>query len=49
MKARLAPYFAPVVMEKILASPEMLDNVAKKKLTILFSDIVGFTQLVLGK
>lgn len=43
MKARLAPYFAPVVMEKILASPEILSNVSKKKLTILFSDIVAFT------
>ncbi len=43
MKARLTPYFAPSVMEKILASPEMLTNVAKKELTILFSDIVGFT------
>ncbi len=43
MKARLTPYFAPTVMEKILASPEMLSNVSKKELTILFSDIVGFT------
>lgn len=44
MKARLMPYFAPSVMDKILASPEMLSNVSKKKLTLLFSDIVAFTE-----
>ncbi|THB73138.1 MAG: adenylate/guanylate cyclase domain-containing protein [Desulfobulbaceae bacterium] len=49
MQTRLAPYFAPPVMEKILTSPEMLKNVSKKKLTILFSDIVGFTQWSSGK
>ncbi len=43
MRARLTPYFAPSVMEKILSSPEILSNVSKKKLTILFSDIVAFT------
>lgn len=44
MQARLAPYFAPVVMDKILQSPEMLTTVTKKKLTIVFSDIVAFTE-----
>ena len=39
----MTSYFAPSLMEKILNEPERLDNITKKELTILFSDIVGFT------
>jgi len=42
-RARLTHYFSPSLIEKILNEPERLEGVDKKKLTILFSDIVGFT------
>ena len=43
MRARLTHYFAPSLMEKILSKPEQLEGVDRKELTVLFSDIVGFT------
>jgi adenylate cyclase len=43
IRGRLTHYFAPSLMDKILKEPELLNNVEKKELTILFSDIVGFT------
>jgi adenylate cyclase len=43
IRGRLTHYFAPSLMDKILREPELLNNVEKKELTILFSDIVGFT------
>ncbi|MGH7799741.1 MAG: CHASE2 domain-containing protein [Thermodesulfobacteriota bacterium] len=36
-------YFAPSVMNKILKNPERLESSERKFLTILFSDISGFT------
>ncbi|MFZ5799379.1 MAG: CHASE2 domain-containing protein [Thermodesulfobacteriota bacterium] len=41
--AHLSHYFAPSVMDKILNEPALLDGVDKKELTVLFSDIAGFT------
>lgn len=43
IRARLTNYFAPSLMDKILSEPALLDGVDKKELTVLFSDIVGFT------
>lgn len=43
IRGQLTHYFAPSLMDKILKEPELLNNVEKKDLTILFSDIVGFT------
>lgn len=42
-KAKLTHYFAPSVVKKLLNEPHLLDVVAKKELTVLFSDIAGFT------
>lgn len=36
-------YFAPQVLNKILQSPDKLETSEKKVLTVLFSDISGFT------
>jgi adenylate cyclase len=36
-------YFAPSLLEKIIKMPERLKNSEKKILTVLFSDIAGFT------
>ncbi len=36
-------YFAPSLLEKIITMPERLKNSEKKVLTVLFSDIAGFT------
>jgi len=36
-------YFAPSVMNKILKSPEKLESSERKVLTVMFSDISGFT------
>lgn len=43
VRARFADYFSPDLLEKIIRSPERLAACEKKNLTILFSDIVGFT------
>lgn len=43
IRGRFSHYFAPSLMDKILKQPELLDSVEKKTLTILFSDIVGFS------
>ncbi|MCL7489071.1 MAG: adenylate/guanylate cyclase domain-containing protein [Desulfobulbaceae bacterium] len=43
IRGRLTHYFAPSLMDKILKQPELLNTVEKKELTVLFSDIVGFT------
>lgn len=43
IRARLSNYFAPSLMDKILSEPALLEGVDKKELTVLFSDIVGFT------
>ncbi|HBI15864.1 MAG TPA: hypothetical protein DDY20_10195 [Desulfobulbaceae bacterium] len=43
IRARLTNYFAPSLMDKILNEPALLDSVDKKELTVLFSDIAGFT------
>jgi len=36
-------YFAPSVMNKIISNPEKLESSERKNLTILFTDISGFT------
>ena len=43
IRATLTNYFAPSLMEKILNDPELIKGVSRKELTVLFSDIVGFT------
>ena len=43
MRLRFERYFAPELMSKILKSPEKLMAVEKKVVTIMFSDIAGFT------
>jgi adenylate cyclase len=42
-KAKLTQYFAPEVVRKLLNDPGILDAVDKKELSVLFSDIAGFT------
>jgi adenylate cyclase len=42
-RLRLERYFAPQLMAKILRSPERLVGAEQKTLTVLFSDIAGFT------
>lgn len=44
IQARFKNYFAPELLAKILKSPETITRCEKKSLTVLFSDIVGFTQ-----
>ncbi len=39
----LQSYFAPSVMNKILSDPEKLESSERKVLTVLFTDISGFT------
>ncbi|GBF51568.1 adenylate cyclase 1 [Leptospira ryugenii] len=41
----LARYFSPSVASKILSTPDVLDKVEKRYVTVLFSDIRGFTSL----
>jgi adenylate cyclase len=41
--SHLSRYFAPSILDKILSEPALLDGVDKKELTVLFSDIAGFT------
>lgn len=36
-------YFAPSVLKKILKNPEKLNSIERKEVSILFSDISGFT------
>jgi adenylate cyclase len=43
LRHSLESYFAPPLLNKILRSPERLQNNEKKELTVLFSDIAGFT------
>ncbi|MBU0928156.1 MAG: adenylate/guanylate cyclase domain-containing protein [Spirochaetes bacterium] len=42
-RARMERYFAPAVIEKILRSPDRLMSAERKVVTILFSDVAGFT------
>ncbi len=41
--AKFENYFAPELLSKILKTPGMLDAVEQKVLTVLFSDIAGFS------
>lgn len=43
LRERFGNYLAPSVLAKILAAPGCLDAAEKKRVTVLFSDIVGFT------
>jgi adenylate cyclase len=43
IRATLGSYFAPPLMEKILNEPDRIRGVTRKELTVLFSDIAGFT------
>lgn len=42
-RLRFERYFAPQLLSKILQAPEKLQSAEKKVLTVLFSDIAGFT------
>jgi adenylate cyclase len=42
-RARIERYFSPPLLKKILERPAMLEGCEKKVLTVLFSDISGFT------
>ncbi len=42
-RARVERYFAPSVMDKILSDPGRLASAERKRITVLFSDIAGFT------
>jgi adenylate cyclase len=42
-RLRLERYFAPQLMAKILRAPDLLVGAEQKTLTVLFSDIAGFT------
>jgi len=43
LRLRFERYFAPQLISKILQTPEKLLSAEKKVLTVLFSDIAGFT------
>ncbi len=43
IRATFENYFAPEVISKILRAPQLLNVVEHKELTVLFSDIAGFT------
>ena len=43
IKASFESYFAPDLLTKILKSPQKLDTIDRKPLTIMFSDIKSFT------
>ncbi len=43
IRARMSNYFAPSLLNKILKNHKEFGTVEKKELTILFSDIAGFT------
>lgn len=38
-------YFPPAVVERIMANPELITTGERKELTIMFSDIAGFTRM----
>jgi adenylate cyclase len=42
-RTRMERYFAPRLMSKILQAPDKLMSAEKKVITVLFSDIAGFT------
>jgi adenylate cyclase len=42
-RARIEHYFSPPLLKKILDKPVLLEGCEKKVLTVLFSDIAGFT------
>ena len=44
---QLSKYLSPQICEKIFSGAEFSSKSARKKLTIFFSDIVGFTTLCL--
>lgn len=43
IRATFTNYFSPSLMSKILKNPGLIESVSRKKLTILFSDIVSFS------
>ena len=43
IRATFTNYFSPSLMSKILKNPGLIGTVSRKKLTILFSDIVNFS------
>ena len=43
LRAKFESYFSPSILNKIIKTPHMLDVRQKKVITILFSDIAGFT------
>ena len=43
LRTRLERYFAPRLMSKILQAPDRLMSAEQKVITVLFSDIAGFT------
>jgi adenylate cyclase len=43
LRSKFASYFAPPLLDKIVKEPDILQTSEKKELTVLFSDISGFT------
>ena len=43
VRAKFENYFAPELLTKILKTPKMLEACEKKELSVMFSDIAGFT------
>lgn len=44
LRAKLENYFAPAIMDKIVGSNDLIQACENKELTILFSDIAGFSE-----
>lgn len=44
LRSKFESYFAPPLLDKIIKEPDILNTTEKKELTVLFSDISGFTQ-----
>lgn len=44
LRSKFESYFAPPLLDKIVKEPNILSTTEKKELTVLFSDISGFTQ-----
>jgi adenylate cyclase len=43
LRSRFESYLAPAVLERILRSPSLIDQFQQKTITIVFTDIAGFT------